>query len=164
MLEYLLVWCLVMEALGEEKDNRKTQTLTPDGSRETEDTRDCIISLATTLSTTLLLAHSPQWTVWQLFSRSIPGQTFWTCNGKLVIQYHSRVTGRAFKTTRLRLLGAFAKLRTPTISFVISVYPFVRMEQLSSHWTDFDEIWCLRVFRKSVKKIQVSLKTVKNNG
>jgi hypothetical protein len=32
------------------------------------------------------------------------------------------------------------------------------IEQLSSHQTDFHEIWYLSIFRKSVKKIQVSLK------
>jgi hypothetical protein len=32
-------------------------------------------------------------------------------------------------------LGALAKLQKSTISFVMSV----RMEQLGSHWTDFDE-------------------------
>jgi hypothetical protein len=31
------------------------------------------------------------------------------------------------------------------------------MEQLGSHWTDFYEILHLIVFRKSAKKIQVSL-------
>jgi hypothetical protein len=38
------------------------------------------------------------------------------------------------------------------------------MNQLNSHWTDFHEIWYLSIFRKSVKKIQVSLKSHKNNG
>ena len=38
------------------------------------------------------------------------------------------------------------------------------MEQLGSHWTHFHEIWYLRVFRKSVDKIQVSLKSSKNRG
>jgi len=37
-------------------------------------------------------------------------------------------------------LGVFAKLRKATISFVMSVRPSVCMEQLGSHWTDFDEI------------------------
>jgi hypothetical protein len=32
-------------------------------------------------------------------------------------------------------LGAFAKLRKATVSFVMSV----RMEKLGFHWTDFDE-------------------------
>ena len=34
----------------------------------------------------------------------------------------------------------------------------VRMEQLLSHWTDFQEIWYLSIFRKSVEKIKVALK------
>jgi len=33
-------------------------------------------------------------------------------------------------------LGAFGKLRKVTTNFIMSV----RMEQLSSHWTDFHEI------------------------
>jgi hypothetical protein len=40
----------------------------------------------------------------------------------------------------------------------------VRMEQLGSHWTDFHEIWYLWIFRKSVEKIQDSLKSDKNKG
>jgi hypothetical protein len=39
----------------------------------------------------------------------------------------------------------------------------VRMEQLGCHWTDFREICCLCIFRKSVEKVQVSLKSDKNN-
>jgi len=37
-------------------------------------------------------------------------------------------------------LGALAKVRKATISFVMSVRLSVRMEQLGSHWTDFHEI------------------------
>jgi len=62
------------------------------------------------------------------------------------------------------ILGAFAKLRKATSSFVVSVRLSVGMEKLGSHWTDFHEIWYLRFFRKSVKKIQVSSKPDKNNG
>jgi len=62
------------------------------------------------------------------------------------------------------LLGAFAKLLKATISIVMSVCPFVRMEQLGSHWTDFHEICYLSILRKSVDKIQVSVKCDKNNG
>jgi hypothetical protein len=51
-----------------------------------------------------------------------------------------------------------------TISFVMSVCPSVHMEQLGSHWTDFDETWYFRFFKKSVKNIQISLKFDKNNG
>jgi hypothetical protein len=38
------------------------------------------------------------------------------------------------------------------------------MEELGSHWTDFHEICYLSIFRKSVEKIQVSLKSNKNNS
>jgi hypothetical protein len=61
-------------------------------------------------------------------------------------------------------LGVFSKLRKATISFVMSVRPSVRMKQLGSHWTDFNEIWNLKIFRKSVQKIQVSLKSDKTEG
>jgi hypothetical protein len=54
-------------------------------------------------------------------------------------------------------------LRKATISFM-SFCPSVRMEQLGSHWTDFDETLYFRRFGKSVQKIQVSLKFDKNNG
>jgi hypothetical protein len=46
---------------------------------------------------------------------------------------------------------------------VLSARPSVRMERLGSRWTDFDETRYLSFFRKSVKKIQGSLKSGKNN-
>jgi hypothetical protein len=49
-----------------------------------------------------------------------------------------------------------------TVNFVMSICLSVRMEQLGSHWTDFYEIWHLKVFRKTVEKIQFALKSVKN--
>ena len=51
--------------------------------------------------------------------------------------------------------GAFANLRKTIISFVLSVCPSVRMEQLSFHRADFHEIWNLRSFRKSVEETQI---------
>jgi hypothetical protein len=60
-------------------------------------------------------------------------------------------------------LRAFTKLRKATISFVISLCPSVRVEQLGPHWTNFHEILYLRIFRKSVEKIQFSLKSDKTN-
>ena len=64
------------------------------------------------------------------------------------------------------LLVAFAKLRKETIGCVMSVRLFVRppvhMEQLGSHYTDFHKNLYLRIFRKSVEKIQMSLKSDKN--
>jgi len=38
------------------------------------------------------------------------------------------------------------------------------MEQLDSHWTEFNEIWYLSIYLKSVEKIQILLKTQKNSG
>ena len=66
--------------------------------------------------------------------------------------------------TKVWLLGAFANVQKVTISFIMFVRPSVRMEQLGSQTTNFNEIWYLSIFRKYVKKIQVSLKSDKNNG
>jgi hypothetical protein len=59
---------------------------------------------------------------------------------------------------------AFVKLRKVTASFVMSVRPSFRMEQLGYHWTYLHEILYLSIFRKSVKKIQVALKSYETNG
>jgi len=40
----------------------------------------------------------------------------------------------------------------------------VHIEQLLSHWTNFHQIWYLSTFIKYLEKIEVSLKTDKNNG
>jgi len=65
-------------------------------------------------------------------------------------------------------LDGFVKFRKATISFVMSLRPSIRLsarkEQLGSQWTDFHEIWYLRICRKSVEKIQVSLSSYKNNS
>lgn len=45
-----------------------------------------------------------------------------------------------------------------------SARPSFRMEQLDSHWTDVHEILYSRTSWKSIKKIQVSLKSGMNNG
>jgi hypothetical protein len=57
----------------------------------------------------------------------------------------------------------FAKLCKVTINFVVSVCLSIHTEQLCSHWMDFHKIWYFIIFQKSVK-IQVSLKSGKNNG
>jgi hypothetical protein len=45
------------------------------------------------------------------------------------------------------------------------VSPSICMKQLVSHWTDFNEILYLSIFRKkTTKKIQILLKSDKNNG
>jgi hypothetical protein len=62
------------------------------------------------------------------------------------------------------LLGIFVKLRRATISFVMSVLPSVRMEQFDYLRTCFNNIWYLSILRKSAEKIQLSLKSDKNNS
>jgi hypothetical protein len=57
------------------------------------------------------------------------------------------------------LLGMFTKLQKATLA---SSFLSVHTEKLSSHWMNFQEICYLSIFRKSVAKIQVSLKSVKN--
>jgi len=52
---------------------------------------------------------------------------------------------------RYWFLGAFAKFRKATVSFIMSVLPFVRMDQLGSHWTD-----CREIFLKSDKNNDTS--------
>jgi hypothetical protein len=47
----------------------------------------------------------------------------------------------------LIFLGVLAKLWNVTIRFVMSIRLAFRMEQLSSHWMDFDEIWYLGLFK-----------------
>ena len=65
--------------------------------------------------------------------------------------------------------GAFAKLRKTNISFIMSVCPSVR-PSVRPHGTtrlpltELREIWYLSIFRKSVKEIQVLVKSDKNNG
>ena len=46
----------------------------------------------------------------------------------------------------------------------MSVRLCVRMEQLRSHRTDFREICYLIIFRKSIEKIRICLKSDKNNS
>jgi hypothetical protein len=61
-------------------------------------------------------------------------------------------------------LGAFAELRKAIISFVMSADPSAHMEKLGFQLTNFLEILYWRIFRKSVKQIQVVLKLDESNG
>ena len=61
------------------------------------------------------------------------------------------------------ILGAFVKLRGTTISFIMSVCPSFRMQQLVTRWTDLHETYYMNILRKSVGKIPVSLKSDKTN-
>jgi len=70
------------------------------------------------------------------------------------------------------MIVAFPKFRKMNFSFIMSVRPSislyvcppVRIEQLGSHCSDVLDIWYLSIYRKFVEKIQVSLKSDKNNG
>jgi hypothetical protein len=60
------------------------------------------------------------------------------------------------------LLGAFAKDQKR-----LFLHPSVRLSlhiELGSHSTEFHDIWYLRIFRRSVREVQVSLRSDKNNG
>ena len=81
----------------------------------------------------------------------------WLCSLRLIPAYSIICYGRSF-------LVMFAELQKATIWFIMTLHPSVHTEQLGSHWTDFHELWYLSIFWKSVKTIQVSLKSDKNNG
>jgi hypothetical protein len=86
---------------------------------------------------------------------------------KLNLSFHVSIVSRDLngaKSNPVTFLGAFAKLRKATISIVMYVRLPILMEQLGSYWTDFYGILYFRIFRKSVEKIQVSLKSDKNSG
>jgi len=61
----------------------------------------------------------------------------------------------------LTFSGVFAKLGKVTIR--PSFRPSVHMEKRCFHWTDFPQIWYLSIFLKTVEKIQVALKSDRNN-
>ena len=72
---------------------------------------------------------------------------------------HDNIIGSQ-QVESLPSLGAIEILRkwvlvSSYLSVCTSVRPYVRMEQLDCHWTNFYEIWYLCIFRKSVEKIQV---------
>ena len=56
------------------------------------------------------------------------------------ISFIQKLGKAIFVTSNCRCLGSFAMLRKATVSFVMSVCPSVRVEQLGFQWTDFHEI------------------------
>ena len=65
-------------------------------------------------------------------------------------QYKNRDKHDYFiRVTNLAFLDTLEKLLKVNISFVMSVRPFVRLEQLDSHRTDIHEIWYLVISRKN---------------
>jgi hypothetical protein len=92
---------------------------------------------------------------WEFFwtrQRSRGWQRWWN-------SWHERLCCLYF----LSFLGALAKRRKVTVSYVTSVRPSVGVEHLTFQWTDFHYIWCLNILRKSVEKIQVLLKSDTND-
>jgi hypothetical protein len=76
-----------------------------------------------------------------------------------ICQYHGHLSD-----SLLFFLGVMTKLWKATISFVMSVSPSIHMEQISpSPPYRFSWNLYLRVFQKSVEKIQVGLKSYKDN-
>ena len=68
-----------------------------------------------------------------------------------------------FQSALVHLFPVFRRvaiLRGATVSFVMSV----RVEHLGSQWADFHEIWYFSIFRKTVDKTRILLKSSENSG
>jgi hypothetical protein len=77
---------------------------------------------------------------------------FYTANSKQT-GAESRSQYNDLEQMRIKWLvvrGVSKIVKAPTSYVCLSA----RMEQLSSHWTDFREIWFLSIFRKSAVKIK----------
>jgi hypothetical protein len=74
------------------------------------------------------------------------------------------VHGLSFKRPTIVIFKSVSKIAQVTVSFVMSVRLSGSMEQFGFHWTEFHEILNFKIFRKSVEKIQVPLKSNKNKG
>jgi len=97
----------------------------------------------------------------------------WPAPPRKFEQANSLIQVQNITTNPTSSLCPSAKLRKTTISLVMCVRPTsvrptarpsICLELLASHWTDFHEIWYLNIFRNTVEKIQVSLKSDKNTG
>jgi hypothetical protein len=66
----------------------------------------------------------------------------------------------AFYRSR-RIFRPIRKITIATLSFIISVRPSVRMEQLGLQWTNFHEIWVFeyfsKIYRENRKTMNVTL-------
>ena len=82
------------------------------------------------------------------------------------LEKHSHASSLAsgLLSTIYAVLGTFTNMRTATISFVMSACLSICMEQFGYQWRHFKENLYLTIFRRFVEKIQVLLKSDKNNG
>jgi hypothetical protein len=77
---------------------------------------------------------------YKIYSESLPIRMM-IMAVKVMRKNFSTVSGCSWNPYFQSSLGTFAKLWKVNISFVMSVCPSVRMEQLGSHWPDCHEIW-----------------------
>jgi len=68
------------------------------------------------------------------------------------VNYSHKIHFTIIISNQSRFLGAFAKLRKTTSSFVMFVFRSIRMEQLCSHRTDFHEKWIFSIFQISYQQ------------
>jgi hypothetical protein len=96
-----------------------------------------------------------------VYKRVLTG--FQTCINSCQLVYVVGFCVKHFmKNYDYRILGLFTKFRKPTLNFFVPVRPAVCMsvrlcdcmKQLCSCWTDFHEMWYLKIFKKSVEKIK----------
>jgi len=90
----------------------------------------------------------------------------WTPWRQLISHQREAVLGYRTNTLLNVVWDVFGRVsKTAKRDYFLShVRPSIRMEQLGSRWTDFCESLHLRIVLKSVEKVQVSLKSGKNNG
>ena len=62
-----------------------------------------------------------------------------TCKGRVYLSAIHLRQKHIEPTNMKRFSGAFTKLHTAIISFVMCIRLSIHMEQLASHWTDFHE-------------------------
>jgi hypothetical protein len=80
-------------------------------------------------------------------------KTTWLANGNFL--FHTQHWKDL--VNKHNLVQHLHKLQIGTICFIISVCLIIHTEQLSSHRTDFQEIWYVSNFWESVEKIHITL-------
>jgi hypothetical protein len=120
------------------------------------DTQQFLLCLSIVMSARSKYPHMPMMREW-LFLRKVSTPLCYLF-AEFFISY---VVSQHFVFRRVRKIAKSDYQLRPAL---VRVCGSVCMEQLDSHWTVFHESWYLSNFRKSPKKIQVSLKSDMNNG
>jgi hypothetical protein len=121
------------------------------------------VSLSLHLPVVTVYHHISTGVYWKIRGKVCPTNSYTTQHWKYVNINYLRVSTTNRKHN-FRCVRKIAKRDSFHRHVCLSVCSSVRMEQLGSHCTDFDEIGYFSIFRKSGQKIQVSLKSDKNNG